>query len=89
MGHLSLRLGDFYQKDKCSYYPEIPYTLDGSSIRENIVFFDNWDERRYQSALDLLQLHFNVGFDETPIEDVGDLLLLQKISMARALFSDR
>lgn len=89
LGHLSLRLGDFYQKDKCSFYPENPYTLDGGSIRENIVFFDDWDEVRYQESLALVQLHFNAGFDETPIEEVLDLHLRQKISLARALFSDR
>lgn len=90
LGHLQLRSGEFYQRDKGSLYPEVPYLLETESIRANIVFHDDWHEQRYRDALLLAGLHFNAGADErTTVDQVQDLLQLQRIGMARALYSDR
>lgn len=90
LGHLQLVAGEFYQREKGSLYPEVPYRVAGASIRANIVFHDDWNESRYRSALQLVELHYNEGADErTAADQVQDLLQLQRIGMARALYSDR
>lgn len=94
LGHMRLETGDYRRSGAMTYYPEWPYMMDDSSIRQNIIFSGgikaDFDENRYRDALDVVQLHFNKGFDSVPqSNDTLNAQWLQRINLARALYENK
>ncbi|KAI9321346.1 ABC transporter type 1, transmembrane domain-containing protein [Dichotomocladium elegans] len=78
---------------RVAYVPQTPWIQSGT-VRENILFFEPWDDGRYRALLhhcDLLKdLSLLENGDLTLIGDGGTFItesLKQKISLARAVYS--
>lgn len=94
LGHMPHKSGSFLKKGRSAFFPEQPFMLDGS-VKENILFYEDFHSLNYYSALSLAALNMDIlgsqpGYDDIPIRYL-DLSVeqLQKISLARALFSER
>lgn len=91
---MSNKTGNFLLKGTTSYFPEKPYTIDGS-VKENIIFYEEFHSLKYYNAISLAQLNNDIlcsypGYDDVPIDYLElNIQQLQKISLARAIFCDR
>lgn len=87
--------GNISRKGNIAYFPTKPYMEDDKSARENIIFYDKFDELKYENAMSLVQLSQRCLGSDPLCEDipVGELELstqqLQKINLARAIYCDK
>lgn len=87
--------GKISRKGNIAYFPTKPYMEDDKSARENIIFYDKFDELKYENAMSLVQLSQRCLGSDPLCEDipVGELELstqqLQKINLARAIYCDK
>lgn len=94
LGHMAHKSGSFLKKGRSAYFPEQPFMLDGS-VKENILFYEEFHSLNYYSALSLASLNMDIlgsqpGYDDIPVRYLNlSKEQKQKISLARALFSDR
>lgn len=79
---------------KVGYVPQIPW-IQNATIRDNILFFKEYDEKKYNEVLNVSQLTYDLnnfeGGDLTEIGEKGvNLSGGQKVrvSLARALYED-
>ena len=93
LGETVLESGSATCPRDVAYVPQSPWLLN-SSIRQNIIFFSNFDEARYRAVVEasgLLQdLHRLPAGDGTVVGEKGTALSggqKQRVSLARALYS--
>lgn len=90
LGHMPQRAGEFHCASRVAFYPEQPYILEGSSLRQNICWSNvgAFDEQRYSAAVSAVQMRLNTGYDLELIDRAElDVQWLQKISLARAVYN--
>lgn len=91
---MSNKTGNFLQKGTTSFFPQKPYTVDGS-VKDNIIFYEEFHSLKYYNAISLAQLNNDIlcsypGYDDVPIDYLElNAQQLQKISLARAIFCER
>lgn len=95
LGHIPIESGVIKRNGNIAYFPETPYLENDESVLNNIIFNQQFDNEKYENALEMVQLG-KKGIGSDPIcEDVpvGQLVLtpkqIQKISLARSIYCDR
>lgn len=86
--------GELNVSGRVSYCSQEPWIF-GSTVRQNIVFSQNWDEKRYNQILDVCQLRQDInGFplgDKTFVGEKGSNLSggqCARINLARAIYAE-
>lgn len=90
LGHMPHCGGDFHSISRVAYYPQEPYILEKSTLRDNICWSNvgGFDEARYNDSISMVQLHLNNGYDQEIIDKTElDAQWMQKISLARSLYN--
>ena len=94
LGETQKLKGNILVKGKVAYVPQEAWLMN-ATVRDNIVFFNEYDERRYHQILNICKLTNDIstlpGGDLTEIGERGVNLSggqRQRISLARALYED-
>ncbi|KAK6629679.1 hypothetical protein RUM43_003497 [Polyplax serrata] len=95
LGQLKMISGEIWRTGTCAYVSQQSW-MQNTSLRENILFGEKFDPKKYAKVLDACvlndDLNFLPGGDETEIGERGVNLSggqKQRIALARALYSDR
>ncbi|OXU29329.1 hypothetical protein TSAR_006531 [Trichomalopsis sarcophagae] len=93
LGQLQCVGGTVAIDGSCSYVPNKPWLMDGT-VKENVIFGENFDSSRYYRTLRASQLSQDIStmpeMDDTDVQ-VAELgpLQRQKIGLARAVYAQR
>ncbi|KAL4440937.1 hypothetical protein ABPG74_009350 [Tetrahymena malaccensis] len=97
LGEMKKNSGETKVKGKVAYVPQTAW-LQNATLRDNILFGQPWDEKKYNDVIDRCQLRSEIengevlpGGDMTEIGERGINLSggqKQRVAIARALYSD-
>ena len=94
LGEMQRIKGELLYSGKIAYVPQEAWLMN-ATVKDNIVFFNPFEEKRYQQVLNLCKLTNDIqslpGGDLTEIGERGVNLSggqRQRISLARALYED-
>ncbi|XP_012284060.1 multidrug resistance-associated protein 9 isoform X2 [Orussus abietinus] len=90
MGHLHRVSGHVAIDGKCAFAPEVPWLFKGT-VKENIIFGENFDSTRYYKAVKLCSLTDDIAAlpasDDTELNNLSlTPAVKQKIALARVLY---
>nr|CAD7442232.1 unnamed protein product [Timema bartmani] len=95
LGQIRLVTGQVTRDGTCAYVSQEPWVLN-ATLRENILFGENFDAKRYYDTLYCCSLTEDInmlpGGDQTEIGEKGINLSggqKQRVALARALYADR
>nr|CAD7428538.1 unnamed protein product [Timema monikensis] len=95
LGQMRLVTGQVTRDGTCAYVSQEPWVLN-ATLRDNILFGENFDAKRYYDTLYCCSLTEDInllpGGDQTEIGDKGINLSggqKQRVALARALYADR
>nr|CAD7589367.1 unnamed protein product [Timema genevievae] len=95
LGQIRLVTGQVTRDGTCAYVSQEPWILN-ATLRENILFGENFDAKRYYDTLYCCSLTEDInmlpGGDQTEIGEKGINLSggqKQRVALARALYADR
>ena len=84
MGEISLNCGQIYISGKLSYASQMPWIFSGS-IKENILFGQEYEDNRYRKTLDVCALRSEL--DQMEDGDETRVNVESSVNMSRSLKS--
>ncbi|KAL4488821.1 hypothetical protein ABPG72_016474 [Tetrahymena utriculariae] len=97
LGEMKKNSGEVKLKGKVAYVPQTAW-LQNATLRDNVLFGQPWDEKKYNDVIDRCQLRSEIengevlpGGDMTEIGERGINLSggqKQRVAIARAMYSD-